>query len=337
MFRWASALAVSLGVVGWASAASWADGMFDELSKDFGPVPRGPGLVHTFRLVNRTQTTVHVAGIRVSCGCVTATVSRDLLEPGQESNIVAHMDTRRFTGAKTVTIYVQFDRPQWEEVRLWLQAYGRDDVSISPESLTLGRIRRGMAQAVEVNVTLFGNWHVLAGRCDSNYVRVRLSEISGNEGTSVYRVEASLRPDAPVGRWFTDVWLDTDNPQAAQLRVPLTVEIASALSVSPSSVAMGDVKASSAQERRVVVRGVKPFRIVRIEGTDETLSVADGSNDARAVHVLTIRFKADTPGVLERTLRVQTDLPEDNHIEFQATATVIAQSPSDGGASASSP
>ena len=38
------------------------------------------------------------------------------------------MDTTRFLGVKSVTIYVQFDQPNYQEVRLWVRANGRDDV-----------------------------------------------------------------------------------------------------------------------------------------------------------------------------------------------------------------
>src|SRR6266404_3700461 len=63
-------LVILLGLCSASSAwASWADGLFDELSRDFGSVPRGPTLQHPFRLVNRTGSHLHIASVRVSCGC----------------------------------------------------------------------------------------------------------------------------------------------------------------------------------------------------------------------------------------------------------------------------
>ena len=53
-------LVVLLGLCTAGSAsASWADALFDELSRDFGSVPRGPTLTHPFRLVNKTNQRVH--------------------------------------------------------------------------------------------------------------------------------------------------------------------------------------------------------------------------------------------------------------------------------------
>lgn len=39
-----------MGSAGIQASSSWADGLFDELSKDFGIVSRGVTLVHKFRL-----------------------------------------------------------------------------------------------------------------------------------------------------------------------------------------------------------------------------------------------------------------------------------------------
>src|SRR5437660_799351 len=82
----------------------------------------------------------------------------------------------------------------------------------------------------------------------------------------VYRLTGRLRGDAPVGKWYTDLWLRTNNPSMPQVRVPLTVDIESALSVSPEAVTLGQVKVQGESERRVVVRGVKPFKITRVQG-----------------------------------------------------------------------
>src|SRR5262245_34254592 len=115
-------LVVLLGLcVGGRASASWADALFDELSRDFGSVPRGPTLTHPFRLVNKTGARVHIASVRVSCGCTSAQALQQDLAPGQETAILVHMDTRRFTNTKNVTIFVTFDQPRFEEVRLWVQ------------------------------------------------------------------------------------------------------------------------------------------------------------------------------------------------------------------------
>src|SRR5438105_14497908 len=108
MLRYSLVFLIGLCTAGTASAATWADSMCEELSKDFGSVPRGPTLTHPFHLTNKTQQTVRIAGVRVSCGCTSASPLQTELAPGQSTTVVAEMNTRKFTGLKAVTIFVQF-------------------------------------------------------------------------------------------------------------------------------------------------------------------------------------------------------------------------------------
>jgi hypothetical protein len=324
MFRYSLVLVAGFWVAGSAGAATWADGLFDGLSKDFGSVPRGPTLTHHFRVVNKTRQPVSIFNVRVSCGCVTASALKTYLNPGEETAILAKMDTSRFTGPKTVTVYVQFDKPNFEEVRLWVQANGRNDFALSPDTLGFGQVKRGVTPTASVNVTFYGHTgaKIVSARGESNYIRPIFSELKRTDFEVVYKVSVKLRRDTPVGKWYTDVWLKTSIPSLPQVRVPLTVDVESPLTVSPALLSLGQVKVSSENQRRVIVRGVKPFKIKTVKGSDDGVDVKPLSNEAREVHVLTIKLKPGKAGVLNRTLRVITDLKEDNEIDFKVNAVV---------------
>jgi hypothetical protein len=324
MLRYSLVLVAAFQAASSAGAATWADGLFDELSKDFGSVPRGPTLTHHFRLVNNTRGPVHISTIRVSCGCTSASVLKSHLKPGEETAVLARMDTTRFIGSRTVTIYVQFDRPKFEEVRLWIQANGRNDFNLTPDSLAFGQIKRGTSPAGSVSLTFYGNRdaQILSARGESNYIQPTFTEVRRLDSEVVYTLSAKLRPDTPVGKWYTDVWVKTNVQTMPHLRVPLTVEVESPLTVSPALVALGVLKVDGEGERRVIVRGVQPFRITRVKGGDDDLQVKSNSTEAREVHVLTIRFKPGRAGAVDRTVRVVTDLKEDNEIDFRVSARV---------------
>jgi hypothetical protein len=253
---------------------------------------------------------------------VSATALKTYLQPGEETAVVARMDSTRFIGVKSVTIYVTFDRPALEEVRLWVQANGRNDFAVTPDTLAFGTHKRGSAPTASVLLTFFGNGQaqITDVKCESNYVQYVLHETRRQDAEVAYELTARLRPDAPVGRWFTDVWLRTNDANMAPIRVPLTIDIESALSVSPDPVALGPVKVQGESERRIIVRGNKPFRITKVVGADAVLSVQDNNPDRKPVHVLTVRLKPAQPGEINRTVRVLTDLPEDNRIDFQVSA-----------------
>jgi hypothetical protein len=324
MLRYCFVVLVGLAAASPVGAAAWADGMFEEVSKDFGSVPRGPTLTHHFRLTNNTGSPVHIAGIRVSCGCTTATAIDSYLAPGQASSILAQMDTRRFFGVKNVTIYVQFDQPRWDEVRLWVQANGRDDVMLNPDTIAFGRVKRATSPVSNVTVTLTsGDWQVQSIQSESNYIQPAIKLVRHEAGELVYEVSARLRADAPVGKWYTDIWLATTNPAMPRIRVPLTVEIESALNISPATVLLDQVKAGTEAERKVIVRGVKPFRITAVKGTDAQMTVRDASPESKPVHVLTVTVRTKNVGELQRTFQVLTDLPGESAVEFSARAHIV--------------
>ena len=235
MFRYQLVVLSGLYLAGHVAASSWTERLFEQTHQDFGAVPRGQTLTHSFRIVNQTGSRVHVASVRVSCGCTTAKALQDDLAPNTESAILAQMDTRRFAGTKTVTIYVRFDYPQWEEVRLSVTANSREDITVSPESLSFDRIRRGSSPTAMATVALRGDrhWQVLGCKCDSAYVETTIKEQVSETDEIRYLITARVRPDLPVGRWYTAVWLTMGDPTATRIRVPLTVEIEPALSVRP--------------------------------------------------------------------------------------------------------
>jgi hypothetical protein len=325
MLRYGLVVAASLWAAGPALSATWADALFDEFSKDFGSVPRGPMLTHPFRVVNNTRGPVNISSVRVSCGCVSAVAVKGHLEPGEATHIVARMDTTRFTGLKSVTIYVQFNQPAFEEVRLSVQANGRNDFSVTPDTLAFGRLKRGGTPSASVLLSFFGtgDTQISEVKCESNYIQPRVERVRRQDSEVTYQVTARVRGDAPVGKWYTDVWVKTDDPGMPPIRVPLTVEIQSALSINPETVTLGAVKMRTESDRRVIVRGVKPFKITQVLGTNEQLLVRVDGPQAKPVHVLTIKLKAGDPGEVTQTLRLVTDLADDNTIDFHVSAQVV--------------
>ncbi len=323
MSRYCFVMLAGLVAAAPAAAASWADGMFDELSKDFGSVARGPVQVHAFRVVNNTKQQINISSVRVSCGCTSASVVKPLLNPGEETAVVARMDTSRFIGVKSVTIFVQFDRPTFEEVRLWVQANARNDFSVSPDGLVFGEVKRASSPSLSNTITFYGNQtRVTEVKSESNYVQASIKEVKGADGQPAYELTAKLREDVPIGKWYTDVWVKTNNPEYPQIRVPLTMDVQPGLSVSPDAVSLGQVAVNGESERRVIIRGAKPFKITGFKGSDDQLSVHDNTTDSKAVHVLTVKLKPGKAGDLNRNLRVETDLPDDNMIEFVVSAQV---------------
>jgi hypothetical protein len=303
---------------------------FSETVKDFGTTPRGPVLVHYFVLRNTSSQPVVIGSPRVSCGCVSATVLKSQLAPGEISAVAAFMDTRRIPQAgvqRTVTIYVPFLAPILEEVQLRVQAIARDDLVITPDSLNFGTVRKGQGGTASVRLSFYNdpNWQILQAKSSGAYVhpKVALLHRQGNQVT--FEITATLDADCPVGNWVADVWLQTSAPGLERLRVPVTVTVVAPIAVNPESVNFGEIRLGAPVEQRIILQGSRPFRIREIQGGDPEISVSPAGDDSRPVQVLSIRLTATKPGIMTKTLTVVTDHPEQASVSIAVAASAVSE------------
>jgi hypothetical protein len=322
MFRFLAVFTLLWGAAGITHAGPWSDAFFDESGCDFGTVPRGMQLSHQFRVVNKSKDNVSISNVRVSCGCVSASALKYQLGPGEETVILANMDSRRFFGFKQVTVFVTFSAPRFEETRLNVQAVARDDVSFAPESIAMGKVKKGESKAGKMTMSFTGGAKITEISSESAFVQPTFKDISNGAGTA-WEIEANLRGDTPPGRWYTEIWVKTANPNFPKLRVPVTVEVETALSTLPTKVNLGEVKAGLEVDRQIMVRGPSPFRITNITGTDGQIQVRQVANDAKTVHILTLTLNPARVGELNRTIQVETDLKSNGKIAFDAHANVV--------------
>jgi len=322
MYRHHVVLAALLGFTS-ASHAGF-ETLFDHRVHDFGATPKGPQLVHYFRFTNSTKDTLTISNVRVSCGCVTASSPVTQINAGESSYISASMDSRRFTGVKSVTVFVQFSSPRYEEISLVVTANGRDDFTMYPDTIAFGSIRRGGSPTASIQVTLMSDpkWDITEVKAESNYVKpsAKLIKRAGNEVT--FEITVALRDDLPIGKWYTDVWLVTTNPNLSKVRVPLTVEVGAPVTATPISLNLGEIKVGDTVEQKFLVRGDKPFKIKSVKGADGFITVSGMGDDSKAVHFLTVVVKPDQTGDLKRDLTILTEGSTDA-VTIPVRATVV--------------
>ena len=229
MVRFGFAVLTSACLLSSAGAAEGLVALFDAQSHDFGNVPVGPTVNHGFTLKNTTNQTLQIGGLRVSCGCTTPTVSATVIPPGKTAVLNAAMDTRRFVGAKTVTIFVTFTQPHFEETRLSVSAFSRNDIAMNPDRLDFGQVRKGAPATASTTISFTSGMRVTEANSESGYVQLSFKEPKQTQWGLSYELTAKLRSDIPAGRWITDVWVKTDNN--TRLRIPVTVEVEAALSL----------------------------------------------------------------------------------------------------------
>jgi hypothetical protein len=301
-----------------AQATPWAQKVFFGVANhDFGTVPRGAQLKHRFKMKNIYAVPLEVTNIRSTCGCLTATPNPKTLQPQQEGWIDVTMDGRRFTGHKTLTLYITVGPEYVSTAAIVISANARADVVFNPGQIDFGVVRQGQTPTQTIDIEYAGSldWRVLevvknAEAPISVSVREmyreqpRLFRSSGKVG---YQIAVTLKPDVAAGPFRHELILKTNDPVTPVLTAEVEGNVQAPLTVAPSVVRLGGVKMGKSASQKVAVRGTRPFRILSVEGAGEGLTVTP---DAQAApnHFLAVEYRPMRPGEFRRELRVRTDL-----------------------------
>ena len=296
-----------------APAQGWAEKMFkDGLTHDFGSVPRGAQLLHRFTITNIYAVRMEITGVTSGCGCVTATPAKKVLEPRESTTIEVVMDAKRFSGSKSVNIRVTVGPEYVSSAELKVTANSRADVVFNPGQVAFGSVTRGQAPTQTIDVEYAGafKWEVndiVVGK-DLPF-QATAKEWYRRAGQVGYKVQVTLKPDVPVGPLKEYFYLKTNDPTSPTVPVLVEAVVQAAVTVTPSALNLGSVKAGEALTRRVVVKGAKPFKVLGVDGAGDGITMVP-SGDAAAVQTVTFKCQFTQAGEFKRELKIKTDLQD---------------------------
>jgi len=322
MIRQLTATALALTV---AAGFAQAQELMKEVAKDFGSVPRGALLLHQFTLNNPFSSNLTIGGVRTSCTCASASIGTAELKPGESTVLAVTVDTNKYVGSRSFTVYVLVTHPVVQELQVVVSANSREDLTLSPGQLNFGRVDRGTVPTASVSIDYrgFHDFKITSVENENQFIQPTLEEKVRAQGLVSYQLSAKLRADTPVGAWHADVWLKTNDQAMPRICVPLIVQIESALKISPTDVNFGRVSIGSRAEYRLTVRGPKPFKILKVDGGDEKFQLTWSADQAKQAHVVRLTLLAgDEPAEVRAVFHVLTDLEQDSEGEFRVTAQV---------------
>lgn len=296
----------------------WANKLFGgETTHDFGTVPRGSQLKHSFKLTNIYKVPLDLSEPRVSCGCVRAEPSVKTLQPGESATLNVFMDANKFIGSKTVRVFVSVGPKYVSTATLTVSANARGDVAFSPADIDFGNVQRGQTSSKPIDIEYTGglsDWRVTeivkSSAAPFELKVEELPRLVGKAPRKGYRIHATMKADAPAGPFRQEVVLKTNDPSAAVLTFNVVGNVQAGLTVSPSPIIVRDFKVGDTLKKSVFVRGAKPFRIVGVDGQGDGITV-DIPKGQDTSHVLTVHIAPTKAGDLNRKLMIRTDLGAD--------------------------
>ena len=82
----------------------FTEASLNELGYDFGKVKEGDTLSHVFKITNKGKEPLIIYKNTGSCACVAAVVTKDMIPPGKEVNIITYFNTKGRKGPQNRTI-----------------------------------------------------------------------------------------------------------------------------------------------------------------------------------------------------------------------------------------
>jgi hypothetical protein len=321
----ALALTLVLALGSHAQSQEWAKKMFETTTHKFGTVARGSKQEYSFKLTNIYKETVHIEGVRSSCGCTTPKVKTATLNTHETGEIVVVYNTRSFLGAKSATITVTIDKPYYAEVQLTVSGYIRSDVVFDPGVVEFGSIDAGEIGEKKIGVSYAGrdDWEIVDVRSANRHFEVELAETYRGSGRVSYDMLVRLKPDAPVGYIYDQLVIVTNDGGARNISLPVEGQVASPMTVSPASLFLGVLKPGETVTKRLVVRSKKPFRIVHVDCSNASFVFEKPDEESKPLHFVPVVFRAgDEPGNVVQKIKIETDLGSGLCAECVATATI---------------
>lgn len=95
-----------------------------ETEFDFGEIPNAAPVSQTFQVRNAGQGTLKITGVSTSCGCTTAQVDKEHLDPSEAATLTVTYDPQAHggqTGRFMRVVYVRSDDPETPEASLTIR------------------------------------------------------------------------------------------------------------------------------------------------------------------------------------------------------------------------
>lgn len=311
-----------------AGAQNWVDAVFPERSYDFQTVARGSKIRHSFRLVNHTNQEIHIASWRTKCGCTEVRVGARDIPPRTQTSIDAVIDTTKFLGFKASGLTLVIDRPNYVEVDLNLTCFIRGDIVLNPGQVEFGNVQRGGNHTATLYLTYAGNipnWGVNKMVTRSSHISAKLEELGQSyEGQKQYSLNVKLNPSVPNGYFKDEITAWTNDPSSPTIPISVTANVLAAVSVSPSIMNLGAVKAGGVVKKRVLVSSRQTFKLTGVTADRDALTAKPDGDDAKTVHTVEITFTAPKQtGPYNGVFELATDLKDEPPAKLSTFATVV--------------
>jgi hypothetical protein len=315
-----------------AGASDWIASVFPERAHNFGNVAHGSQVRHSFPVVNRSNFEVHIREVRKKCGCTAFKVGAYTIPPGTQTTIEATIDTTKFWGPKDSGLTLVIDRPNYVEVDLNMSCFIRGDVTLNPGQIDFGTVRRSekLPSAV-LTLTYNGGrpgWEIAEMKTQSAKIKAVAERLNRSAGALVqWTISVALQPGITNGYFKDEITLITNDVPAQTIPISVLANVQSAVSVTPSIINFGPIRAGQSVTKVVHVRSSSAFSLSKLEADKAELRAVEPQPGSLSTHTLNVTIQAPAlPGPFYGVVTIESDLKDEPPGQIKTFATIVPAS-----------
>ncbi|MEZ4651732.1 MAG: DUF1573 domain-containing protein [Candidatus Eisenbacteria bacterium] len=193
---------------------------FETREHFFGEVSQGDHVEYVFEFENGGTDTLRVENVESSCGCTAVAPKDRTIPPGGSSGIQVVFHTRDYRGERSQVVAVYTNDPAEPRVDLVVHATIMPLIQAADDYLEFGEVQVGTTKTVATLVTADPgtDFEILGFEGDKDLVDWNVVPASAPDKIA-YRVEATIRKDAPLGPFSERVLMKVKHPQKEEERI----------------------------------------------------------------------------------------------------------------------
>jgi len=196
---------------------------FSERTFEFGFMPAGTTVMHTFTLRNDGSDTLRIIRVKPTCGCTNAPLSKTDLGPGETADLDVFFDSRKFKGkvVKKVSILSNDPKDPYSEIAFSAQIESRHPLlDIDPMVVEADKIEGG-SYRVKLSNTSDESLKLEILSESAPYVETKLSRDEVAPGqTADLMVKINDNYNEVKNPWYS-ITIQTNDPMQNRVSIPI--------------------------------------------------------------------------------------------------------------------
>ena len=283
---------------------------------EFGKALPGSIVEGTFTIFNEGNAPLDIQKVVLSCGCMTPSLSKYTLQPGESEVLSAKFDSKGFFGPQVKNIRIYTNDPQANSLLLTIRGEVSREFKIEPAQFYFGDVLVGSERKVSVQLSStlasigFGD---VASKSDLFTVKAVDSQ---KDGLASKAIELAVKPNSPVGVIRSVILVHTNSTNEPVISIPVYIKVQRELQLSPSYVSFDLVEGplSGPITRTVDLRNVGEDTpsIISIDSDNPFVSGTVKVLKPGKLFEIQITLSEQTQGVVRAKLTINTDRLDDS-------------------------